>query len=94
MRWQLLNIQRFKNMAKKKIENLKFEESLSELESIVHQLEQGELSLEDSMTLFERGLQLSQNSQSKLQNAEQKIKMLMEQNGQQTLVDFPDSDSE
>ena len=81
-------------MAKKKIENLKFEESLSELESIVHQLEQGELSLEDSMTLFERGLQLSQNSQSKLQNAEQKIKMLMEQNGQQALVDFPDSDSE
>lgn len=86
--------QRLINMAKKKIENLNFEQSLSELESIVHQLEQGELSLEDSMTLFERGLQLSQNSQSKLQNAEQKIKMLMEQNGQQTLVDFPESESE
>lgn len=86
--------QRLINMAKKKIENLNFEQSLSELESIVHQLEQGELSLEDSMTLFERGLLLSQNSQSKLQNAEQKIKMLMEQNGQQTLVDFPESESE
>ena len=75
-------------MAKKKLENLSFEESLTELDSIVQNLEQGELSLEESMLLFERGLNLSQVSQAKLQAAEQKVKILLEKNGTQTLADF------
>ncbi|WP_448212085.1 exodeoxyribonuclease VII small subunit [Colwellia sp. MEBiC06753] len=75
-------------MAKKKVENLSFEEAIAELDTIVQQLEQGELSLESSMEIFERGLKLSQLSQQKLQSAEQKIKMLVQQNGQQTLADF------
>ena len=75
-------------MAKKKIENLSFEESLSELETIVQNLEQGELSLEDSMTLFERGLNLSQVSQEKLKNAEQKIQILLTKNGNTQLEAF------
>jgi len=76
-------------MARKKIENLSFEESLTELEEIVQGLEQGELSLEDSMTLFERGLNLSQASQGKLQEAEQKIQILMNKNNpEQTLSTF------
>lgn len=75
-------------MAKKKLENLSFEESLSELDTIVNSLEQGELSLEESMALFERGLNLSQVSQTKLQAAEQKVKILLEKNGQQALNDF------
>jgi len=79
---------RVNNMAKKKLENLSFEESLSELDSIVQNLEQGELSLEESMSLFERGLNLSQVSQTKLQAAEQKVKILLEKNGQQELSDF------
>ncbi len=75
-------------MAKKKLENLSFEESLNELDTIVQNLEKGELSLEDSMALFERGLKLSQLSQVKLQGAEQKIKILLEQNGQQQLANY------
>jgi exodeoxyribonuclease VII small subunit len=75
-------------MAKKKLENLTFEESLNELDTIVHNLEQGELSLEESMALFERGLSLSQISQSKLQAAEQKVKILLEKNGKQKLSTF------
>jgi len=75
-------------MAKKKLENLTFEESLNELDTIVNNLEQGELSLEESMALFERGLSLSQVSQSKLQAAEQKVKILLEKNGQQQLSTF------
>ena len=67
-------------MARKKIENLSFEESLAELETIVQNLEQGELSLEDSMSLFERGLHLSQHNQDKLHGAEQQIKILLEKN--------------
>ena len=75
-------------MAKKKVENLSFEESINELDTIVQNLEQGELSLEESMALFERGLNLSQVSQNKLQDAEQKIKILLEKNGQAQLSDF------
>ncbi len=76
-------------MARKKIENLSFEESLGELESIVQSLENGELSLEDSMSLFERGLSLSQASQNKLQDAEQKIQILLDKNNsEQELSNF------
>ena len=75
-------------MAKKNLENLSFEESLNELDVIVQSLEHGELDLEASMTLFERGLALSKLSQNKLQSAEQKVKILLEQNGEQQLQDF------
>jgi exodeoxyribonuclease VII small subunit len=75
-------------MAKKKLENLSFEESLNELDTIVQNLEQGDLDLEESMTLFERGLILSKLSQNKLQSAEQKVKILLEQHGEQQLHDF------
>ncbi len=75
-------------MAKKKLENLSFEESLSELDTIVQNLEQGDLDLEESMAIFERGLALSKLSQNKLQTAEQKVKILLEQNGELALHDF------
>lgn len=75
-------------MPKKKVENMSFEEALVELETIVQKLELGELSLEESMNFFERGLNLSKLSQSKLQDAEQKIKILLEKNGSSSLEDF------
>lgn len=75
-------------MARKKIENLSFEESLGELETIVQNLEQGDLSLEDSMSLFERGLHLSQHNQEKLHGAEQQINILLEKNGKAQLTPF------
>jgi exodeoxyribonuclease VII small subunit len=75
-------------MARKKIENLSFEESLGELETIVQNLEQGDLNLEDSMSLFERGLHLSQHNQEKLQGAEQQINILLEKNGKAQLSTF------
>jgi len=78
-------------MAKKKLENLSFEESLNELDTIVNSLEQGELSLEESMTLFERGLNLSKVSQDKLQAAEQKVKILLEQSDKAPLTHFDSS---
>jgi len=81
-------------MAKKKLENLSFEESLNELDTIVQSLEQGDLNLEESMALFERGLNLSQLSQVKLQTAEQKVKILLEKNGTTQLTDFDSSTGE
>lgn len=78
-------------MAKKKLENLSFEESLNELETIVQSLEQGDLNLEESMAQFERGLSLSQLSQVKLQSAEQKVKILLDKNGTSQLTNFESS---
>jgi len=78
-------------MAKKKLENLSFEESLNELDTIVQSLEQGDLSLEESMALFERGLNLSQLSQVKLQAAEQKVQILLDKNDTAQLADFDSS---
>ena len=75
-------------MAKKKLENLSFEESLNELETIVHSLEQGDLDLEQSMILFERGLGLSKVSQVKLETAEQKIQILLNKDGEPQLTNF------
>ena len=53
-----------------------FEAALAELESIVQRLEQGELSLEDSLRQFERGVVLTRTCQKALQQAEQKIRVL------------------
>ena len=69
-----------------------FEKSISELESIVEKMEDDELSLEQSLKNFEKGIQLTQECQKALQEAEQKVKILIEKNGQQQLTDFIDED--
>lgn len=53
-----------------------FETALSELEQIVLRLEQGELSLEESLRQFERGVELTRGCQKALRQAEQKIRVL------------------
>lgn len=69
-----------------------FESSMQELESIVNKMEQGELPLEDALKQFERGIQLIRQSQKTLQEAEQKVQILLSQNGQETLADFNEGD--
>ena len=56
-----------------------FEESLKKLESIVDQLEQGDLALEDSLKLFEEGVNLSATCKQELEAAEGKVQMLVKQ---------------
>ncbi|MCS6261549.1 exodeoxyribonuclease VII small subunit [Shewanella baltica] len=63
----------------KKPENLSFEESLGELERIVADLEQGDISLDDALKQFERGINLVRNSQAKLEQAQQKVAILLKQ---------------
>ena len=53
-----------------------FEDSLAELEALVERMESGELSLEDSLSAFERGIALTRNCQQALQAAEQKVEIL------------------
>lgn len=56
-----------------------FEESLKKLESIVEQMEKGELSLEQSLKLFEEGVALSAACKKELDEAEGKVQMLIRQ---------------
>ena len=53
-----------------------FEQSIEELEQIVRQLEKGELTLEDSLKQFEKGISLARHCHNVLQQAEQKIETL------------------
>ena len=68
-------------MAKK--EEKTFEESLLELENIATKIEKGDLSLEEAMNQFEKGIKLSKECSKKLNEAEKKINMLVEaENGE------------
>ena len=54
-----------------------FEEQLAELEKVVEQLERGDLTLEESVALFERGMELSEACKGQLANAESRIQVLL-----------------
>lgn len=67
-----------------------FEDSLAELEKLVERMEEGSLPLDESLKLFERGIQLTRACQKALKEAEQKVQILQEQNGEPTLQPFTD----
>ncbi|MCX4188046.1 exodeoxyribonuclease VII small subunit [Methylophaga sp. OBS4] len=78
-------------VAKRK--KLDYEAAVKELEALVERLEQGDISLEESLKLYERGVLLTRDCQESLQAAEQKVQMLLQQSGQTNMVDFdPESD--
>ena len=55
------------------ISEMTFEQAMSELERIVTQLERGDVSLEDSISLYEKGAELKKRCETKLKEAEQKV---------------------
>ncbi len=61
---------------------MSFEESLVELEGIVDKLEKGQLSLDESLMLFEKGIKLVRECNNKLKSAQQKVEQLIEENGE------------
>jgi exodeoxyribonuclease VII small subunit len=65
-----------------------FENALSRLETIVGQLEKGELSLEQALQLFEEGINISRFCNSKLTEAERKVEILLK-NKEGRLVEEP-----
>lgn len=73
-----------------------FEKALSELEELVRKLEQGELSLEQSLAAFERGVKLTRECQTALRSAEQRVQQLMlREDGSVESTPFqPDADAE
>jgi exodeoxyribonuclease VII small subunit len=86
---------RFRTHAVKRKNTLNFEATLLELESLVERLERGDLSLEESMLQFERGLGLARACQQALRAAEQKIQLLTRSAQGENLSDFePEPDDE
>jgi exodeoxyribonuclease VII small subunit len=65
-----------------------FEKALEDLNQIVAKMEQGGLSLQDSLSHFEKGISLTRECQSALEQAQQKVQLLMEKNGELTLQDY------
>ena len=76
----------------KKSNSINFEKTLAELEQLVEKMEQGDLSLEESLKYFERGIQLTKTCQQALSEAEQKVRILLEKDGKPELESFnPDN---
>ena len=71
----------------------RFEDALGELEGIVKTLEAGEQPLDASLTQFERGVALARFCQQSLAAAEQKVKLLTNDEGEESLSEF-DTDGE
>ena len=74
----------------KKQPTLPFEDALKELEALVENMEHGELSREESLRYFERGVALTRHCQQALQEAEQNVEILLEMGEQTDIQPFAD----
>lgn len=75
-------------MNKKTPEFLNFENALNELETIIEKMGTGQLSLENALKNFEQGILLARQCQQTLKEAEQKVQVLIEQNGEYEIQSF------
>ncbi|MFU8797866.1 MAG: exodeoxyribonuclease VII small subunit [Gammaproteobacteria bacterium] len=81
-------------MAKpKKKEELDFEAALSDLAVLIDQMEHGQLPLEKALENFERGITLVRQCQGALKKAEQKVQILIEKAGKQTLEPYDNNNT-
>lgn len=71
---------------------LDLEKALTQLETLVDKMESGELSLEESLKAFEEGVKLTRACQTKLNEAEQKVQILLEEQGELVTEDFEADD--
>ncbi len=74
------------------MENLSFEKSLEKLESIVHELESGNIELECAIEKYTEAMNLVKSCSEKLNEATKKVNKILEENG--TLADFSIDDNE
>lgn len=75
-------------MPKEKDIPFQFEKALEDLSALVESMEHSNISLEDSLKNFEKGIKLTRECQKALQEAEQKVKILTENNDQEQLEPF------
>lgn len=71
-----------------------FEESLDQLEEIVRKLEEGDMPLEESLALFEKGVKLSRDCRDRLAKAERRIEVLLKESDGSISLESIDSDDE
>ncbi len=79
-------------MSKNPKQEADFEKTLAELEKLVESLEQGDLSLDESLSAFQRGIELTRQCQSVLDNAEQTVQQLLDNRDEDTLEPFDKDD--
>ncbi|OON37543.1 exodeoxyribonuclease VII small subunit [Izhakiella australiensis] len=80
-------------MPKKAEQPVSFENALQQLEQIVSRLESGELPLEEALNEFEHGVQLARAGQQQLQQAEQRVHILLSDDRDAPLTPFtPDAE--
>jgi exodeoxyribonuclease VII small subunit len=72
-----------KKAQKTSIKHTNFESAVKDLEKIIVNMESGKLSLEDSLNSFEQGIAITNYCRTLLTNAEQKVQILMQEQGQQ-----------
>ena len=72
----------------KKPEPIDFEAAMRDLESLVEKMEEGEFTLEESITQFERGIKLARSCQQALRVAEQKVQKLALDGNAESLENF------
>ena len=66
------------------VDGMAFEEALAELESVVSRLERGDVALDESIALYERGAALRKRCEAKLREAEEKVERITLTDGQAT----------
>lgn len=79
-------------MEKKTQELPDFEKSLEELEALVERLESGDLSLDESLRQFKRGVELTRHCQGVLDRAQQTVEKLLDLDDESTAVPLDDAD--
>jgi len=81
-------------IVQKKSNKIDFEKAFTELEKLVNQMEKGDLSLEESLQCFEKGMNLTKDCQQALSEAEQKVKILLEKNKKNSIEIFESNNSD
>ena len=71
-------------MTQKPVAEMSFEEAMAALEAVVSQLERGDVALEQSIALYERGAQLKKHCEERLKDAEAKVELIRAEAGRAT----------
>jgi exodeoxyribonuclease VII small subunit len=77
----------------RKTSKFNFEEALANLEALVEAMEEGDLSLEESLKAFEQGIKLTRECQAAIEQAEQKVNLLVKEGHLPESVPFDDAES-
>lgn len=72
----------------RKTKEIPFEQTLTQLETLVTQLESGDLPLDEALRLFEQGVQLTRECQKALESARLRVQILTQQDGKAELAEF------